>query len=95
LSPYTDRGSHYFRTDDAGGKVDRDHPTQVGRALAHLGIEHIAVYSPEARGGSERMFRTLQDRLPKDLALAGIATVEAANAWLREIIYRATTHGSR
>ena len=85
LSLYTDRGSHYFRTDEAGGKVDRGHPTQVGRALAHLGVEHIAAYSPEARGRSERMFRTLQDRLPKEMALAGIATVEAANAWLRDI----------
>jgi len=82
LSLYTDRGSHYFRTDEAGGKVDRGHLTQVGRALAHLGIEHIAAYSPEARGRSERMFRTLQDRLPKEMALAGITTVETANAWL-------------
>ena len=56
--------------------------TQVGRALAHLGIEHIAAYSPEARGRSERAFRTLQDRMPKELRLAGITTVEGANAWL-------------
>ena len=85
LSFYTDRGSHYFRTDEAGGKVDRDHPTQVGRALAHLGVEHIAAYSPEARGRSERMFRTLQDRLPKELVLAAITEPDAANAWLRDI----------
>jgi len=84
LSLYTDRGSHYFHTPEAGGKVDRDTPTQVGRALAQLSIEHIAAYSPEARGRSERMFRTLQDRLPKELSLAGIATVAAANAWLRD-----------
>jgi hypothetical protein len=82
---YTDRGSHYFLTPEAGGKVDRTQPTQVGRALAQLGIEHIAAYSPEARGRSERMFRTLQDRLPKDLALAGITDMEAANRWLREV----------
>jgi transposase len=82
---YTDRGSHYFLTPEAGGKVDKTQPTQVGRALAQLGIEHIAAYSPEARGRSERMFRTLQDRLPKELALAGIADdVEAANRFLRE-----------
>jgi hypothetical protein len=56
----------------------------VGRALAHLGVEHIAAYSPQARGRSERMFGTLQDRLTKELALAGITTVEAANAWLRD-----------
>ena len=58
--------------------------TQVGRALAQLKIEHIAAYSPEARGRSERAFRTLQDRLPKEMALAGITTMAAANAWLRE-----------
>ena len=84
-SLYTDRGSHYFFTPQAGGKVDRSTPTQVGRALAQLGIEHIAAYSPEARGRSERMFRTLQDRLPKDLALAGITEASAANKWLREV----------
>jgi hypothetical protein len=85
LSLYTDRGSHYFHTPEAGGKVDRGHPTQVGRALAHLGVEHIAAYSPQARGRSERAFGTLQDRLPKELALAGIVTVEAANAFLRDV----------
>lgn len=58
--------------------------TQVGRALAHLGIEHIAAYSPQARGRSERAFQTLQDRLPKELRLAGITTVEEANRWLAE-----------
>src|SRR6202167_2041810 len=84
LSFYTDRGSHYFHTPEAGGKVDRDQPTQVGRALAQLSIEHIAAYSPQARGRSERLFGTLQGRVPKDLALAGITTVEAANAWLRD-----------
>jgi hypothetical protein len=84
LSLYTDRGSHYFQTSEAGGKVDRGQPTQVGRALAHLGVEHIAAYSPQARGRSERLFQTLQDRVPKELALAGIATMEAANAWLRD-----------
>jgi hypothetical protein len=79
-SLYTDRGSHYFHTPAAGGPVDRTHPTQVGRALAHLGIEHIAAYAPQARGRSERRFQTLQDRLVKDLALAGIGTLEAAGA---------------
>jgi transposase len=80
---YTDRGSHYFYTAKAGEKVAKAQQTQVGRALSHLGIEHIPAYSPEARGRSERMFGTLQGRLPKDLRLAGIKTVEAANAWLR------------
>jgi hypothetical protein len=82
---YTDRGSHYFHTPVAGGRVDREHPTQVGRALAELGIEHIAAYSPQARGRSERAFRTLEDRLPKELALAGITEIEVANAWLRTV----------
>jgi transposase len=80
---YTDRGSHYFYTPKAGAKASKTQQTQVGRALSHLGIEHIAAYSPQARGRSERMFGTLQGRLPKDLRLAGIATVEAANAWLK------------
>jgi transposase len=59
-SLYADRGSHYWHTPVTGGKVDRDTPTQVGRALQQLGIELIAAYSPEARGRSERMFGTLQ-----------------------------------
>jgi transposase len=85
-SLYTDRGSHYFHTPEAGGKVAKDALTQVGRALAQLGIEHIAAYSPEARGRSERVFRTLQDRLPKELKLADIGDdVEAANRFLREV----------
>ena len=81
---YTDRGAHYFHTPKAGEKVSRTQKTQVGRALAQLGIEPIASYSPQARGRSERAFRTLQDRLPKELRLAGIDDVEAANRWLRE-----------
>ena len=56
-SLYTDRGSHYFLTPEAGGKVSKTVLTQVGRALKQLGIEHIAAYSPQARGRSERVFR--------------------------------------
>jgi transposase len=82
---YTDRASHYFFTPKAGEKVAKDQLTQVGRALAQLGIEHIPAYAPEARGRSERAFGTLQDRLPKELQLAGIATVEAANRFLGEV----------
>ncbi len=85
LSLYTDRGSHYFHTPEAGGKVDRTCLTQVGRALDHLGVEHIAAYSPQARGRSERVFHTLQDRLTKELALAGITTPEAADTFLRDV----------
>lgn len=84
-SLYTDRGSHYFYTPKAGEKVDKSVLTQVGRALDKLGIEHIPAYSPEARGRSERMFGTLQDRLPKELKLAGITDIEAANRFIREI----------
>jgi transposase len=83
-SLYTDRGSHYFHTPEAGGKVAKGVLTQVGGALAQLGIEHIAAYSPQARGRSERVFRTLQDRLPKELRLAGITTTQAANRFLKE-----------
>ena len=85
LSLYTDRGSHYFYTPEAGGKVDRSRLTQVGRALDHLGVEHIAATSPQARGRSERAFHTLQDRLTKELALAKITMIDAANAYLRDI----------
>ena len=83
-SLYSDRGSHYFHTPEAGGKVDKNALTQVGRALAQLGIEHIPAYSPQARGRSERAFRTLQDRLPKELKLAGIGDIESANRFLKE-----------
>jgi transposase len=83
-SLYTDRGSHYFVTPKAGGKVAKDRPTEVARALRQLGIEHIASYSPEARGRMERVFGTLQQRLPQELRLAGITTVEAANRFLAE-----------
>lgn len=82
---YTDRASHYFNTPKAGGKVDKSQLTQVGRALFQLGIEHIPAYSPEARGRSERMFGTLQDRLPKELTLYGINTIEKANKYLKEV----------
>lgn len=81
---YSDRGSHYWNTPKTGGKVDKKNPTQFGRAMATLGIEMIAAYSPEARGRSERMFRTLQDRLVKDLANANITEMDAANAYLKE-----------
>jgi len=83
-SLYTDRGSHYWLTEVAGGRVDKTRLTQVHRALQQLGITLIAAYSPEARGRSERVFRTLQDRLPKELALAGITEMVAANRYLAE-----------
>ena len=84
-SLYSDRGSHYFYTPKVDGPVDKNRLTQVGRALKHLGIEHIPAYSPEARGRSERMFGTLQDRLIKELAKAGICDIAAANSWIRNV----------
>jgi transposase len=84
-SLYTDRGSHYFLTPKAGEPVDKERLTQVGRALAQLGIEHIPAYSPEARGRSERTFGTLQGRLSKELRLFGINDIEEANRYIREI----------
>lgn len=84
-SLYTDRGSHYFYTPDEGGKVAKYQLTQVGRALKQLGIKHIAAYSPQARGRSERMFGTLQSRLPKELALQNITTIEEANRYIQEV----------
>jgi transposase len=83
-SLYTDRGSHYFFTPEAGGKVDKHNPTEVGRALRQLGIEHIAAYSPEARGRSERAFQTHQGRLPQELARAGITDMGCANRYLEQ-----------
>jgi transposase len=83
-SLYTDRGSHYFYTPEANGKVDTSRPTEVGRALKQLNIEHIAAYSPEARGRSERMFGTLQDRLVNELRLEAITDMAAANRYLRD-----------
>jgi transposase len=79
---YSDRGSHFFVTPKGGGPVDKSRLTQVGRALKELGIQMIAAYSPQARGRSERSFGTWQGRLPQELRLAGITTVEAANAFL-------------
>jgi hypothetical protein len=86
-SLYTDRGSHYFTTPKAGEKVDKLNLTEVGRALRQLGIEHIAAYSPEARGRSERAFQTHQGRLPQELARAGITDMRSANRYL-DGVYR-------
>ncbi len=82
---YSDRGSHYWLTPEAGGKVDKQRLTQFGRAMKQLGIEMIPAYSPEARGRSERMFRTHQGRLPNELALHGIRTMEGANEYLKNV----------
>ncbi|HKV82408.1 MAG TPA: ISNCY family transposase [Candidatus Sulfotelmatobacter sp.] len=81
---YSDRGSHFWQTPKAGGKVDPHRLTQVGRALRELGIQMIPAYSPQARGRSERNFGTWQGRLPQELRLHSITTVEEANRFLRE-----------
>jgi transposase len=81
---YSDRGSHFFVTMKAGEKVDKDRLTQVGRAMKELGVQMIAAYSPQARGRSERNFGTWQGRLPQELRLAGITSVDGANGFLRE-----------
>lgn len=81
---YSDRGSHFFVTPKAGEKVDKHRLTQVGRAMKELGVQMIPAYSPQARGRSERNFGTWQGRLPQELRLAGIGTLEQANQFLRE-----------
>lgn len=81
---YTDRGSHYFYTPTAGGKVSKDRLTHVGRVLKKLGIQHIESYSPQGRGRSERMFGTLQGRLPQEIKRLDIKTIEDANKYLKE-----------
>src|SRR5262250_2941522 len=81
---YSDRGSHFWLTPKAGGKIDPHRLTQVGRALRELGVQMIPAYSPQARGRSERNFGTWQGRLPQELRLHGIRTLEEANAFLRE-----------
>jgi transposase len=92
-SVYVDRGSHYFFTPQAGGKVDKNRLTQFGRAMRQLGVEMIPAYSPEARGRSERMFGTLQKRLPQELRLQGITDMAGANRFLREVFLPA--HNAR
>jgi hypothetical protein len=84
MSLYTDRGSHYFRTTKAG-EIDRGCPTQVGWALAQLGVEPIGAFSPQARGRSERALKTLQDRLPKEFRLSGVTDIKAANAFIHDV----------
>jgi hypothetical protein len=81
---YSDRASHFFVTKKAGEKVEKHRLTQLGRALKELGVQTIAAYSPQARGRSERNFGTWQGRLPQELRLAGISTVQGANQFLRD-----------
>jgi hypothetical protein len=84
-SLYSDRASHFVFTPKAGGRPQKGHLTQVGRALSQLGIELIPANSPQARGRCERSYGTLQGRLPQELRLRGITTLESANRFLREV----------
>ncbi|HEY7305423.1 MAG TPA: ISNCY family transposase [Bryobacteraceae bacterium] len=81
---YSDRGSHFFWTPKAGERVDKQRLTQVGRAMKELGIQMIPAYSAQARGRCERNFGTWQGRLPQELRLAGISSMQEANQFLRE-----------
>ena len=81
---YSDRGSHFWLTPKAGGKVDPHRLTQFGRALRDMGVQMIPAYSPQARGRSERSFGTWQGRLPQELRLKGIYTVAEANHFLHQ-----------
>jgi transposase len=83
MAIYTDRAHWAFNTPQANGPVNRRQLTQVGRALERLGIEHIPAYSPQARGRSERLNRTFQDRLVNELRVAQITTLTAANVYLQ------------
>jgi transposase len=83
-SLYSDRGGHFFYTPKAGERVDKGRLTQFGRALRELNIHMIPAYSPQARGRMERSYSTWQGRLPQELRLAGIKTVEEANRFLGE-----------
>jgi hypothetical protein len=81
---YNDRGSHFGRTPKAGGPVQEDN-VQIARVLRGLRIKVIYAHSPQARGRSERAFRTVQGRLPQELREAGINNWDDANRYLREI----------
>jgi transposase len=83
-SIYSDRASHFFRTPKAGQPVDTRDVTEVGRAMKELDIRMIPAYSPQARGRSERNFGTWQGRLPQELRLMKIQTLEAANRFLND-----------
>lgn len=87
-SLYSDRASHFWLTPKAGEPVDKQTLTQVGRALRELGITMIPAYSPQARGRSERSFKTWQGRLPQELRLRGISTPEEANRFLKRSYIR-------
>ena len=82
-SLYSDRASHFFTTRRAGEDVLKDRDTQIARALKELGTQPIPAYSPQARGRCERLNQTHQGRLPQELRLRGIKTLEEANRFIK------------
>ena len=87
LSIYADKASHFKvnRPASVEEQLEGIGPqTQIGRALVQLDIEHITAHSPQAKGRVERSFGTMQDRLVKELRLADISTIEAANEFLEQ-----------
>lgn len=84
-SIYTDKASWAACTRGSRGRPRPECPSQVQRALERLGIEHIHAHSPQARGRSERLNRTLQGRLVHELRGAGITTLAEANRYLHEV----------
>lgn len=74
---------HWTLDEELAGRQD---PTQFGQILAELGIHYIPARSPEAKGRIERLWQTLQDRLPAEVALRGIDTLEAFDAFLPEFL---------
>lgn len=80
---YTDRAGWAVHPLSAGERGVPRPPTQVGRALERLGIEHILAYSPQARGRGERVNRTLQDRLVNELRVAQVRSLASANRYIQ------------
>lgn len=90
LAIYRDRHGSLQRNDEHWSQEEqlegRQLPTQVGRALEELGVEVIVAYTPPAKGRVERFWRTAQDRLVSELRLAGVRTLEQANAVLARFV---------
>ncbi|GHV53569.1 hypothetical protein FACS1894216_11820 [Synergistales bacterium] len=91
---YPDRYSVFFVNPQKSGDISVEEQlegveraeTQFGRIVRTLGIDMFPAHSPQAKGRAERLWETLQSRLPVELALAGIKTVDDANAFLPEFV---------
>jgi len=82
---YSDRGSHFCRTEEAGQGPAEEQNGEVTRVLEVLGIRQILARSPQARGRSERAFKTIQGRLPQELKLTGVGSYPDANTYLETV----------